>query len=144
MNFLKKFIIFFTYRSKLNSIKQELSLEFNAKVDSIYRIYTVLNLPPVLFEEPYNLRTFDIDQISRNYLLEYRRSLSDFLVKRGLMELFDLYEVRKVDKYSYLLIFGFSLFNTKKVANSLIYTFSFIVFLLIIIMIVISIYNFIK
>jgi hypothetical protein len=144
MNFLKKFIIFFTYRSKLNSIKQELSIEFNAKIDSIYRIYTVVNLPPILFEEPYNLRTFDIDQISRNYLLEYRRNLSDFLVKRGLMELFDLYEVRKVDKYSYLLIFGFSLFNTKKFANSVIYGFLFFSICIFILSIGFMIYNFIK
>jgi hypothetical protein len=92
MNFFKKIIVFFTYRSKINTIKEELKLEYNAKIDSIYRIYTVLNLPPIIFEEPYNLRTYDIDQISRNYILDFRRNISDFLVKRGLMELFELYE----------------------------------------------------
>ena len=144
MNFFKKIIVFFTYRSKINTIKEELKLEYNAKIDSIYRIYTVLNLPPIIFEEPYNLRTYDIDQISRNYILDFRRNISDFLIKRGLMELFELYEIRKVDKYSYLLIFGFSLFNTKKVANSIITTLIFLFLFLVLFFTGLIIYNFIN
>ena len=144
MNFFKKIIIFFTYRSKINAIKEELKLEYNAKIDSIYRIYTVLNLPPIIFEEPYNLRTYDIDQISRNYILDFRRNISDFLVKRGLMELFELYEIRKVDKYSYLVIFGFSLFNTKKAANSIITTLIFLFLFLVLFFTGLIIYNFIN
>jgi hypothetical protein len=144
MNFFKKIIVFFTYRSKINTIKEELKLEYNAKIDSIYRIYTVLNLPPIIFEEPYNLRTYDIDQISRNYILDFRRNISDFLIKRGLMELFELYEIRKVDKYSYLIIFGFSLFNTKKAANSIITTSIFLFLFLVLFFTGLIIYNFIN
>jgi len=120
MGLFKKINLFFTYRSVLKSIKKELEIDYNARIDSIYRIYTVVNLPDVLFEEPYNLRTSDIDTIARNYILDFRRNFSDYMVRKGLMELFEIYEVRKVDKYSYLLIFGFSLFNTRKVANALI------------------------
>jgi hypothetical protein len=144
MNFFKKIIVFFTYRSKINTIKEELKLEYNAKIDSIYRIYTVLNLPPIIFEEPYNLRTYDIDQISRNYILDFRRNISDFLIKRGLMELFELYEIRKVDKYSYLIIFGFSLLNTKKAANSIITTSIFLFLFLVLFFTGLIIYNFIN
>lgn len=122
MNFIKKISLFLTYRSILKSIKKELELEYNCRVDNIYRIYSVLNIPNEIFEEPYNLRKSDIDTISRNYITEYRKNISTFLISRGLMELFDVYEVRKVDKYSYLLILGFSLFNTKKLANNLITT----------------------
>lgn len=120
MGLFKKINLFFTYRSVLKSIKRELEMDYNARIDSIYRIYTVVNLPDVLFEEPYNLRTTDIDSIARNYIVDFRRNFSDYMVRKGLMELFEIYEVRKVDKYSYLLIFGFSLFNTRKVANTLI------------------------
>jgi len=120
MGLFKKINLFFTYRSTLKSIKKEMELDYNARIDSIYRIYMVLNLPDALFEEPYNIRTGDIDTISRNYILDFRRNFSDYLVRKGLLELFEIYEVRKVDKYSYLLIFGFSLFNTRKVANILI------------------------
>jgi hypothetical protein len=125
MNIFKKISLFLTYRSTIISIKRELELEYNARIDSIYRIYTVLNLPDVLFEEPYNTRTTDIDTIARRYILEFRQNFSTFLVKKGLLELFDIYEVRKVDKYSYLLIFGFSLFNTRKTANRLLSLFIF-------------------
>jgi hypothetical protein len=75
-----------------------------------------------MFDEPYNLRKTDIDTLSKTYINEFRRRFSDFLNSKGLMELFDLYEVKKVDKYSYLLVFGFSLANTKKLANNLVTT----------------------
>lgn len=122
MYFFKKISLFLTYRTILKSISKELEIEYNCRVDNIYRIYSVLNIPEELFEEPYNLRKSDIETLSRNYVTEYRRSISTFLVSKGLMELFDIYEIRKVDKYSYLLIFGFSLFNTKKIANNFITT----------------------
>lgn len=121
MNIFKRLSLFGLYRSKLNSIKKELEIEFNARIDNISRIYTVLNIPTELFEEPYNLRTSDIDLLSRNYISEYRRRISEFLISKGMMELFELYEVRKVDKYSYLLIYGYSLINTRKIANNLIW-----------------------
>lgn len=143
MRFFKKLFLFFTYRSTLNSIEKELRLEYNARIDSIYRIYTVLNLPDVLFEEPYNFKTSDIDQIARNYILDFRKKFSDFLVRKGLLELFDLYEIRKVDKYSYLLIFGFSLFNTKKVANSFIMTLILLGIIGIVVIFGVIIFNFI-
>lgn len=120
MNIFKKIKLFLLYRSITKSISKELEIEYNTRIDSILRMYSVLNIPENIFEEPYNLRRSDIDTIARNYITEYRKNLSTFLISRGLMELFDVYEIRKVDKYSYLLILGFSLFNTRKVANNLI------------------------
>jgi hypothetical protein len=119
-NIFKKISLFFTYSNIIKNHKTQLELEYNARIDGIYRIYTVLNIPENIFEEPYNIRKTDIDTIAKNYILDYRRNLSDFLISKGLMELFDVYDVRKVDKYSYLIIFGFSLFNTKKIINNLI------------------------
>jgi len=120
MNIIKKIKFFFTYVSILKSIKKELELEYNARIDGIYRIYTVVNIPQEYIEDPYNFRTSDINTLSRNFISEFRLNFSQFLVSRGLLELFDLYEVRKVDKLSYLVIFGFSLTNTKKLMNSFI------------------------
>jgi DNA-directed RNA polymerase delta subunit len=65
MNFFKKISLFFTYSSVIKSIKNELEMEFNARVDRISRIYTVLNIPVNLIEEPYNLRATDIDSIKK-------------------------------------------------------------------------------
>jgi len=136
MNIFKKISLFFTYRSTLKSISKELEIEYGTRVDSIFRMYTVLNIPENVFEEPYNLRKSDIDNIARNYINEFRKNFSSFLVSRGLLELFDVYEVRKVDKYSYLLVFGYSLINTKKFTNNLIST--SIVFLVLIFIFVVG------
>ena len=121
-NLFRKISLFFTYKKIIKNIQTELELDFSARIDSIGRIYTVLNIPFEMFDEPYNLRKADIDTLSKTYINEFRRRFSDFLISKGLMELFDLYEVKKVDKYSYLLVFGFSLVNTKKLANNLITT----------------------
>jgi hypothetical protein len=120
MSFFRKISLFFTYRNILNSISKELEIEYGTRIDNIYRMYTVLNIPETIFEEPYNLRRTDIDNLSRNYILDFRKNMSSYLVSKGLLELFDTYEIRKVDKYSYLIIMGYALFNTRKVANNLI------------------------
>jgi len=121
VNIFKKIYLFFLFRRNLLRSETDLKIQFNMRIDSILRFYTVLNVPNEVMEEPYNLRKSDIDTISRNYIKEYNFQLSQFLNSKGLTELYDLYDMDKVDKYSYLLVFGFSLFNTKKLANKLLY-----------------------
>lgn len=121
VNFFKKIKLFLFYRKTILSIERELKTQFNSRIDSIGRIYTVLNIPPQLIEEPYNVRKSDIDALAQNFIKEYSQMLSKFLNQNGLVELYDFYDMEKVDKYSYLLIFGFSLFNTKKMARRLIF-----------------------
>ena len=38
------------------------------RIDNADRLYTVLNIPTNLVEEPYNLRKDDIDKIAQNYI----------------------------------------------------------------------------
>jgi len=121
VNIFKKIYLFFLFRRNLLKSETDLKIQFNIRIDSILRFYTVLNVPNEVMEEPYNLRKSDIDTISRNYIKEYNFQLSQFLNSKGLTELYDLYDMEKVDKYSYLLVFGFSLFNTKRLANKLLY-----------------------
>jgi len=114
ISLFKKISLFFTYRKAIAKIKTQLESNFNARIDKAHRIYTVLNIPSELIEEPYNLKKSDIDNLSQNFIKEYSSQLSRFLDANGLYELYDFYDVEKVDKYSYLLIFGFSLFNSQK------------------------------
>ena len=132
VNFFKKIYLFFFFRNRLNKNKINLLGGFGARVDYISRIYTVLNIPKEMFEEPYNIRSGDIDAISQNYLKVYSNQIQDYLNSIGLRELFDIYDLKKVDKYSYLLVFGFSLFNTKKVAKYMINFIGFFVLLILI------------
>lgn len=119
ISFFKKISLFFTYRKFIKLIEKQLETEFGARIDNASRIYTVLNIPENMIEEPYNLRKTDIDNLAKNFIKDYSTQLSRFLDSKGLRELYDFYEVEKVEKYSYLLIFGFSLFNTKKVFRQL-------------------------
>lgn len=140
-NIFKKIYLFFIFRRNLLKAETDLKIQFNIRVDNIFRFYTVLNVPSEVVEEPYNLRKSDIDSISRNYVKEFNFQLSQFLNSRGLTELYDLYDMEKVDKYSYLLVFGYSLFNTKRLANSLIYFWTPFVSILLLILTIYIIFN---
>ena len=130
VSIFKKLSLFFLYKKVLKGLRRDLELQFNARIDNVNRIYTVLNIPSDLVEEPYNLRKNDIDTIARNYIKEYTSNLSSFLNSRGLAELYVIYDLEKVDKYSYLIIVGFSLFNTQKVSRSLLLVWTPILFAL--------------
>jgi len=114
----KQIYLFFVFRKKLHKIETDLKIQYNIRLDNIFRFYTVLNIPQEVIEEPYNFRKSDIDSISRNFIREYISQLSQYLNSKGLSELFELYDMEKVDKYSYLLVFGYSLINTKRLANN--------------------------
>lgn len=112
VSFFKKISLFRFWIKTINSKKRELLEKFNTRVDGSGRLYTVINIPPNLVEEPYNLRKSDIDAIAKNYLTEYSNKISIFLNSIELIELYDYYEVKKVDKFSYLVVFGYSLFKS--------------------------------
>lgn len=117
MNIFKKIGLFRSYSKILKSNKVELEGQFNMKIDYVDRIYTVVNVPIDMVGEPYNLRKSDIDNISEKYLKEYIARSSEYLNSIGLFELYSFYEpIKKVDKYSYLIVLGF------KHMNSLTYT----------------------
>jgi hypothetical protein len=141
VNIFKKIYLFFIFRRNLLKAETDLKIQFNIRIDNILRFYTVLNVPNEVMEEPYNLRKSDIDIISRNYIKEYNSQLSQFLNSKGLTELYESYDIEKVDKYSYLLVFGFSLFNTKRLVNRLLYLWTPIVILISLIMTIYLIFN---
>ncbi len=110
----KKIGIFRVFKKSLKSIESELEQTFGARIDNAWRIYNVVNIPNDIIEEPYNLRKTDIDKIAEKSVKEYTTGLSKFLDTRGLQELYEFYEVKKVDKYSYLVVIGFSLFKSNE------------------------------
>ena len=122
ISFFKKLTLFSLYKKTLKINKVRLERELNVRIDSAYRLYTVLNIPEELYGE-FTLKKSDIDKISENYIREYVFEVSKFLKSIGLSELFESYEVRKVDKYSYLIVIGFSLFKSNVFYNNLYYKF---------------------
>lgn len=121
ISFFKKLKLFRSYKKTLKEIQTELEPRFNVRIDSAKRIYTVLNVPQDLIGENFSLKKADIDKISENYIKEYISELSKYLSSSGLSELQEVYKVDKVDKYSYLIVVGFSLFKSDKYYNRLYY-----------------------
>ena len=121
VSLLKRIKLFRKYKKIIDSCKDQLLSQFNTRVDRSYRIYTVLNIPQELIGEAYSLRKADIDKISETFTREWTLELSKFLESKDLNELYRIYEIRKVDKYSYLLVVGYSLFQSNKYYYNLFY-----------------------
>lgn len=121
VSLLKRIKLFRKYKKIIDSCKDQLLSQFNTRVDRSYRIYTVLNIPQELIGEAYSLRKADIDKISETFTREWTLELSKFLESKDLNELYRIYEIRKVDKYSYLLVVGYSLFQSNKYYDNLYY-----------------------
>jgi len=121
VSFFNKLKLFLNYKKIVKQNKLELERSLNIRVDNAQRLYTVLNVPEELIGEAYSLKKSDIDRISETYIREYVYEVSKLLNSKGLMELFRTYEIKKVDKYSYLIVIGFSLIETPKLYNNLYY-----------------------
>lgn len=121
MSIFKDIRLFFTYSKIIKKNRVNLESQFNIRIDSADRMYTVINIPNNLFEEPYNLRKGDIDLIAENYIKDYVGRLSEYLNQVGLVELYDFYEpVKKVDKFSYLIVLGYKQLDSVEL-NKIIY-----------------------
>lgn len=117
----KKIKLFSFYKEIIKENRSELSSKFNIRIDRAYRLYTVINIPKDSIGEEYTLKKSDIDKISESYIKSYSNDLMIFLTSKGLIELFDWYRLDKVSKYSYLLVFGFSLFKSHIYYNIIYY-----------------------
>ena len=100
----KKIQLYLTYRKTLEKNREDLFQNFTSRIDKVYRIYTVINLPKEEMEEPYNFRKRDLDIFAEKYIREYSQNMGKYLNNLGLNELYDIYEVKKVDKFSYLIV----------------------------------------
>lgn len=113
MNLIQKISLYRQYKRAIKQNKVTLNGDFGVRIDRASRLYTVLNIPSELYGEPYNLRKGDIDTISQAYIKEYVQKLSLFLNSIGLSEIYDFYEpIKKIDKYSYLIVLGFKQMNS--------------------------------
>lgn len=137
MGIFRDIRLFFSFKKAIHKNKSILEDQYGIRIDNADRMYTVVNIPTNLVEEPYNLRKADIDLIAQNYIRDYISNLSQFLNSIGISELYDFYEpIKKVDKYSYLIIIGYKQIDSTDL-NKIIYriglpflTISLLVFLI--------------
>jgi hypothetical protein len=116
---LKKIRLFSLYKKAIKENRSEIEQTFGLRIDKAQRMYTVINIPEEIIGEAFSLKKSDIDRISENYIKEYSSEISRFLTSKGLDELYSFYEVKKVDKYSYLVVIGYSLFRSNEYYDKL-------------------------
>lgn len=119
VSLLKKIRLFSFYRKTIKENRSEIEGNFGLRIDKAQRLYTVLNIPEEIIGDAFSLKKSDIDRISENYIKEYSAEVTRSLTSKGLGELLSYYEVRKVDKYSYLVVIGFSLFRSNEYYDTL-------------------------
>ena len=112
ISLLKKIKLFSQFKKVIKTNSVELENKFNLRIDSANRLYTVINVPPELIGDAYNIKKSDIDRIADNFIREYSKELAVFLNSKDLNELYEFYDLKKVDKYSYLVVVGFSFFRS--------------------------------
>jgi hypothetical protein len=121
MNIFKKIKLYWYFKRVIKSNKVTLQSNFNLRIDRADRLYSVLNIPENVFEDPYNTRKSDIETISQTYVRQYINDVSNYLDSLGLQELYDYYEpVKRVEKYSYLVVIGYKPFNSVEY-NTIVY-----------------------
>ena len=116
----RKIKFFFLYRKVLKQNQEYLKSEFNLQLDWINRAYTVINIPPGLIDEPYNIRKSDYDKLVDRFIGEYILEFGKWANTNGLRELVNVYENKRLSNTSILVVFGFSLFRLEKWSRNLI------------------------
>lgn len=117
----KRIKLFRYYRKTIKSNKAVLLDKFNLRVDNAQRIYTVINIPIDKLGEAFTIKKSDITRVSEAYIREFYEEVSVELNKMGLLELYNLYKVERIDRTSYLVVIGYSQFNSVKYYNNIYY-----------------------
>lgn len=121
ISFYKKLKLFFFYKKVLKKQREDLERNLNIRLDDAYRMYTVLNIPENIIGDSYILKKSDRDVIAQAYIKEYTLTLSKYLNNNGLNELYSTYDIKKVDKYSYLIVIGYSLLQSEELYDKFYY-----------------------
>lgn len=114
LSFYKKYLLFRLFKKTIDECNIELYQKFGIRVDRAYRLYTILNIPEELVGEAFTLRKSDIDRISEPLIREYTNELSTYLNSKGLSEIYDFYELKKEDKFSWKIVIGFKIFRSNE------------------------------
>lgn len=112
MNIFKKIKLFYSYKNIILKNKSPLKEKLNIRIDKAIRLYTVVNLNKEDLGQNFILKKTDRETLAKPFLDDYIRKASIELNSIGLLELYSLYTVEKVDAYSYLIVIGFSLFRS--------------------------------
>lgn len=114
VSLLKKIKLYFVYKKIAKQASFMLQNEANLRLDRVGRLYTVLNINA---EDIKNYGPKLSSQITQKYVNDYITTVDKLFFQLGLTELVGLLDIKKIDDTNFLIVFGYSFLNTKRVAN---------------------------
>ena len=121
--FFRNIKLFFEYKKAIKKNKKAITtyqyqfdrdkrLQPAMRIDSVLRIYSVVNLP----EET---QVYMDAKIVQTHISSYIRSVDEMFRKNGLAEIIGIRDIKQLDETHYLIVFGFTQFDTAKIARRL-------------------------
>ena len=113
ISIFKKIKLFFIYKKLVkDNYDVIVNGNNNFKIDYIQRIYTIVNIPEG--DANYGL------VVAEEHIKDYLNKADAFFNKLNFTELIGLYEITQLTDTSYLVVFGFAGFDTKRFFKNLI------------------------
>lgn len=106
------------YKQFIKDHEKNLETNFRLRRDYTNFLYTVVNLNPDTVNKYYA----EGDRMSKPAINEFITAVDKYFAKYNMSELIAIRKVSRIDDFNWKIEFGFSLFNTKKRANILVYT----------------------
>lgn len=110
ISFSKKLKLMKEYRSYIKKSKT-LLLDSNFRIDSVYRLYTVVNIPLISIPEQYRLNKKDVAKLEMSYMDEEVGKHVKLFNKIGLNGLFSEPILERVEANTYLVYYNYKYIN---------------------------------
>lgn len=151
MNLITKFKNFLFYKNVLDENRKILLDKYNIRIDYIYRMYTVYNIDKDEYDkyggEP-EIKNKEVNETLESFLNNHTNvgkiitgdkyfeakvnddlyRLEQFLISKGLIELFGLTEKKRLDRYNMKCVVEYKYLNTQFLANLSLFLGSVIIF----------------
>lgn len=110
----QKIKLYKEYKKVIRENEEELQNKFSLRRDLVNRLYTVIRLDDEVVKQYYP------EDISKPYIAKFSNEVDAFLSTKGLRELVALRKVEKITDEDYLVVIGYSLFDSAKVARNIV------------------------
>jgi len=110
----QKIKLYKEYKKVIRENEEELQNKFSLRRDLVNRLYTVIHLDDEVVKQYYP------EDISKPYILKFSTEVDAFLSTKGLRELVAMRKVERITDEDYLVVIGYSLFDSAKVARNIV------------------------
>jgi len=111
VNIFKRIKHFYEYKKLVKNCSTELHDNFSIRIDNIYRLYTVVNIP----DETLIYGPDHSDALTEEWLRKWLVSLDTLLVNNHLKEFIIREELTRIDNQNFLIVLRYKYLNIEKI-----------------------------